>query len=282
MKRTTNAALSWQRNEASNRAKNGAKVKREKGQHGPPEHTARASEDSEFKSPLKKGSKDAEHCRQSRGEKGKRDTSAAACASKEAKPKKPPKIYYTSRTHSQLAQVVEELRRSGFAPKMALLASREQYCINKKVRKNAQGINEACKRAIEAKSCGYFDNVSRLVGQAAKKTGAVDVEDLCEMGGRARGCPYYAAKALAQDADIVFCPYNYLVDPSVRKSLDIDIKGAVIILDEAHNIEDCARSAASVSLPLHYLQAASEEFSSAAETCESIRGSCHLLSSVLR
>ena len=26
-------------------------------------------------------------------------------------------------------------------------------------------------------------------------------------------CPYFAARSLAQEAEIVFCPYNYLIDP---------------------------------------------------------------------
>ena len=46
-------------------------------------------------------------------------------------------------------------------------------------------------------------------------------------------------------SEIIFCPYNYLIEPHIRKSMDIRIRGQVFILDEAHNIEDSARSAAS-------------------------------------
>ena len=44
---------------------------------------------------------------------------------------------------------------------------------------------------------------------------------------------------------MVFCPYNYLVDPAVRKSVGINLKGSVVVFDEAHNIEGVARDAAS-------------------------------------
>ena len=47
----------------------------------------------------------------------------------------------------------------------------------------------------------------------------------------------------AGDAELVFCPYNYLLDPVVRSSLDVDINNAVLIFDEAHNIEDTCRQA---------------------------------------
>lgn len=41
-----------------------------------------------------------------------------------------------------------------------------------------------------------------------------DIEDLVTSAKRRSGCPYFAAKLLAENADIVFCPYNYLIDPS--------------------------------------------------------------------
>ena len=47
------------------------------------------------------------------------------------------------------------------------------------------------------------------------------------------GCSYFAARALADNAHIVFCPYSYIVNPIVRRAMEVDIKGAVLILDEA-------------------------------------------------
>lgn len=37
------------------------------------------------------------------------------------------------------------------------------------------------------------------------------------------------------------CCCSYLVDPVVRAAMHIDVSGAVLIFDEAHNIEDTAR-----------------------------------------
>ena len=48
---------------------------------------------------------------------------------------------------------------------------------------------------------------------------AWDIEDLVRLGGRLRSCSYYAARELMQDALIVFCPYNYLLDPLIRESV---------------------------------------------------------------
>lgn len=31
-------------------------------------------------------------------------------------------------------------------------------------------------------------------------------------------------------ADIVFCPYNYIVDPVIRRQMDLDLRDAVVVL----------------------------------------------------
>lgn len=53
-------------------------------------------------------------------------------------------------------------------------------------------------------------------------------------------CPYFLSRDLAGTADILFMPYNYLVDSSSRSQLsNINWTNAVIIVDEAHNIQVC-------------------------------------------
>ena len=36
-----------------------------------------------------------------------------------------------------------------------------------------------------------------------------------------QACPYFAARQLRETADIVFCPYNYLIDPLIRQSVGV-------------------------------------------------------------
>ena len=58
-------------------------------------------------------------------------------------------------------------------------------------------------------------------------------------------CPYYLSHVLSKDADIIFAPYNYVLDPGIREALDIELNNAVVILDEAHNVESTLREAGS-------------------------------------
>ncbi|KAF6141002.1 hypothetical protein GIB67_006631 [Kingdonia uniflora] len=45
-----------------------------------------------------------------------------------------PMIVYSTRTHSQLRQVVQELKRTNYRPRMVVLGSRDQLCIHDDVR----------------------------------------------------------------------------------------------------------------------------------------------------
>eukprot|EP01122_Echinamoeba_exundans_P004354 TRINITY_DN14387_c0_g1_i1.p2 TRINITY_DN14387_c0_g1~~TRINITY_DN14387_c0_g1_i1.p2 ORF type:complete len:122 (-),score=25.42 TRINITY_DN14387_c0_g1_i1:63-428(-) len=54
-------------------------------------------------------------------------------------------------------------------------------------------------------------------------------------------------------------PYNYVLDPLIRKTLGIDLTGSVIILDEAHNVESVAADCGSFELTNLDLQGCIEE-----------------------
>jgi len=58
-------------------------------------------------------------------------------------------------------------------------------------------------------------------------------------------CPYYLSREFANTADLIFAPYNYILDPKIREIMNIDLKNSIVILDEAHNVEHTLRSSGS-------------------------------------
>ncbi len=66
----------------------------------------------------------------------------------------------------------------------------------------------------------------------------LDIEDLVKLGQSSGPCPYLLSKEMAGSADIVFMPYNYLIDAKNRMGLGkIVWENSVLIFDEAHNLE---------------------------------------------
>ena len=82
----------------------------------------------------------------------------------------------------------------------------------------------------------------------------LDIEELHEVGKKATICPYFANKDRLSGADIIFMPYNYLIDEKIRENFDIKYENACIIFDEAHNVAQTAEDVTSFELKTKLLE----------------------------
>ncbi|OQV21781.1 Regulator of telomere elongation helicase 1-like protein [Hypsibius exemplaris] len=149
-----------------------------------------------------------------------------------------PRIIYASRTHSQLAQVMQELKKTPYKrTKVSIMGSRDQMCLNTDVSRLPSNAakNGACREKVKARSCHYYNNLDEKMDSLSLEPVA-DIEELVGFGKRNRVCPYYLAKAGEKQADLIFMPYNYIFDPAVRRTVKLDLMNAVVILDEGHNV----------------------------------------------
>ncbi len=102
-----------------------------------------------------------------------------------------------------------------------------------------EGCKELCDGKLdEGKKCGYRNRSSILVTNLPD---IWDIEDAVGEGKKLAGCPYYASREKQQVAQLVLCPYNYVLNPRIKESLGVDLSGAIVIIDEAHNIADVCR-----------------------------------------
>uniref|UniRef100_A0A336L6I5 Regulator of telomere elongation helicase 1 homolog n=1 Tax=Culicoides sonorensis TaxID=179676 RepID=A0A336L6I5_CULSO len=163
-----------------------------------------------------------------------------------------PKIIYASRTHSQLSQAMAEMKRTSYNfMKAAVIGSRDQLCIHTDVVKELGNANKMhmCRAKILARSCGFYQRVEQKKDHPDfRDSGILDIEDLVKTGSKHKCCPYFVSKELVEKADIIFMPYNYLLDPKARKANNIELHNSIVILDEAHNVEKMCEESASVQL----------------------------------
>ncbi|XP_059560982.1 regulator of telomere elongation helicase 1 isoform X2 [Myotis daubentonii] len=164
-----------------------------------------------------------------------------------------PKVIYASRTHSQLTQVIGELRNTSYRPRVCVLGSREQLCIHPEVKKQESNHMQIhlCRKKVASRSCHFYNNIEEKSLEQDLATPILDIEDLVKSGNRHKLCPYYLSRNLKQQADIIFMPYNYLLDAKSRRAHGIDLKGTVVIFDEAHNVEKMCEESASFDLTPH-------------------------------
>ncbi|KAI0036475.1 DNA repair helicase [Vararia minispora EC-137] len=203
------------------------------------------------------------------------------------------KVFYASRTHSQLAQVIPELKKlrrvkhppegnvptvplsnkrtfetlsssesdiQGLQSRVVTLGSRKQLCINEELKAKSSDIDESCRELLQAGSgkwCPYLPKLgeeSRLHDFRDQILASPkDIEDLVVAGQSAHTCPYFASRAAIPQAELVTLPYNLLLQSSAREALKIDLTGHVIIVDEAHNLTSSLLDLTTAELPLNKL-----------------------------
>ena len=141
------------------------------------------------------------------------------------------KIYFCSRTHSQLAQFVQELRcvkfpdlswiaekeETGPEDKVVIkhlpLGSRRNLCINPKVSRlgSLPAVNERCLELQQPDTpkdhkCPFIPNKENetLVNDFRDHTLATirDIEDLGKLGQKIGICPYYASRAIIKPSEV--------------------------------------------------------------------------------
>ncbi|OZJ04668.1 hypothetical protein BZG36_02880 [Bifiguratus adelaidae] len=162
----------------------------------------------------------------------------------------PVTIFYASRTHSQLSQVVKEIKRTAYRPNVAVLGSREQMCIHPDLKNihSSASVNSLCRQKVSKNACEFYKRVEDARKSRTYANEIMDIEDLVKFGVKHKACPYYLAKEGHKNADVVVLPYNYLVDAATRRSQNIKVKNSIIIFDEAHNLETTCGDATSFDL----------------------------------
>lgn len=79
-----------------------------------------------------------------------------------------------------------------------------------------------CRTLVSSRACHFYNNVEQKIKEPLfKEDVLVDIEDLVKKGKQMQCCPYYVSRELQHEADILFTPYNYLLDPKTRRAQDI-------------------------------------------------------------
>jgi regulator of telomere elongation helicase 1 len=184
------------------------------------------------------------------------------------------KILYCSRTHSQLNQVIKELKRTLFRPKTVLLGSRDQMWVNTDINHHTGiTLNSKCKTLRKnsplESSWKYFRNTSSKKNPKNIGWEIFDIEDLHAIAKDLTVCPYYLQKARIADADIILMPYNYLLDAKIRSQYAINFEESIIIFDEAHNIEKVWEEISSFEISINSLSEVINELSNLSKYLQS-------------
>ena len=156
-------------------------------------------------------------------------------------------IIYTTRTHSQISQVIAELKKTCYEPRIAILSSREFSCINTELKNSFTSNVLDIKCAKDHKACNFYKNTEHY---SNLELGCIDIEDIIKKGEEKLFCPFYTQRLKAKKGkcDLIFMPYNYIFQNEIRKTMEIKLNHNILIIDEAHNVRQNCEDAKSIEV----------------------------------
>ena len=203
-------------------------------------------------------------------------------------------LIYCSRTVPEIEKALAELQRlvdyrrrclgkaedDGF---LALgLTSRKNLCINPQVAKEKRGrvVDAKCRQLTapwvrdsaktEAKQrgegtklidtsvplCKFYEDLEDLPTGKDIPSGVYTLEQLKEYGVKRGICPYYLARRAMKRASVIIYSFHYLLDPKIAELISKDLsRDAIIVFDEAHNIDNVCIESMSIDLTRGMLDA---------------------------
>ena len=161
------------------------------------------------------------------------------------------KIIYAAKSYNRISHIIKELNKTYYKPKICILFSPYDACINDKINssKNDNIIYMKCNKCF---NCEFYKNYEKYVNNENNNSyndnKYLDIEELSDFLCNKKICPFYFEKNSVSNSDIIFMPYEFLFDKKMTKILNIDINNNIIIFDESHNLPKLCEEINNISI----------------------------------
>lgn len=160
-------------------------------------------------------------------------------------------LFLTSR-HTQHAIAVEtlrEIKQKGVSFSVIDLVGKRSMCSQEIAGLFGNDFNDFCKTIVGRGECEFYNNVrskQQLTVEAKKALSDLQQRypmhnsEIMSFSKEQHMCGYEMALALAKNATVIITDYNYLFNPHIQQTffakLDLELKDAIVVVDEGHNL----------------------------------------------
>ncbi|KAJ7449802.1 hypothetical protein FB451DRAFT_1342963 [Mycena latifolia] len=198
------------------------------------------------------------------------------------------KLIYCSRTVPEIEKALAELKRlmayrvecaeSDEAKEkersfMGLgLTSRKNLCIHPEVSKEKKGkvVDARCRDLTNSAACekgranpgsvdlcDWHENLGKMEAGSLIPPGIWTLADVLQYGRDEGVCPYFTVRRMMPFVDVIIYSFHYLLDPKVAEQVSKEMsKDAIVVFDEAHNIDNVCIESLSIDLTRPMLDSA--------------------------
>ena len=163
--------------------------------------------------------------------------------------------YLTAKNSGRVAanESILNLQNNGLVVSAITITAKKTscHCSNGSCERNADG---RCPLTL-----GFFDRLP-AARQELMTVGVITPDIIDEFAHRYQLCPFELTLQMLPWVTLVICDYNYIFDPLVRLThFTENAKQYLLLIDEAHNLVDRARSMYSAEIDRHQLKHAATE-----------------------
>jgi len=165
-------------------------------------------------------------------------------------------IYFLTSRHTQHKIVIDTLKSINEKFDLKIVGSsvigKKHLCLQPGIEKQpSKEFAEFCRLLVENGKCEYYERVkkgTRLSAETevvlktlkAKENGVTTTENIIAESLTRGVCPYEISILVAKQARVIVMDYSYMFNPHIRegffKRINKELKDAIIIVDEAHNL----------------------------------------------
>ncbi len=166
------------------------------------------------------------------------------------------KIFYLTAKASvrrEAFATASSLFTAGAHLRTVVLTARDQLCKNEAARNDPAGISHHCNPMDCPRARGFYERCANAVCELLSHQSGYSRRTVEQIADRFGICPYEFQLELSEFCDVIICDYNYVFDPQVylrRYFSEEAVAGMrhVLLVDEAHNLADRARTMYSAAL----------------------------------
>lgn len=152
-------------------------------------------------------------------------------------------FYLTARTTQQEAAVAAVRLLRAPHLRTVVISAKEKMCVHER---------PVCREGGCPRAEGYYDRLGDALRELNQSDGLFTPDAIRACAARFFLCPFELSLDLSTSCDLIVCDYNYAFDPRVRlQRFFLTGKNSyALLIDEAHNLPDRARSMYSAALSL--------------------------------
>lgn len=167
------------------------------------------------------------------------------------------------------------------------LTSRRNLCLHPQVSTEKKGhvVDAKCRDLTSAAACekgranpgsvplcDWHEGLNDMEPGSLVPPGIWTLADLMERGRRTTTCPYFTIRRMMPFVDVIIYSFHYLLDPKVAEQVSKDLsKDAIVVFDEAHNIDNVCIESLSIDLTRPMLDSAVRSVTKLGEKVEEIK-----------